>query len=202
MSYTTEQLNNVFSNLPPKYQGFIMDQNNRLAVEKIITNHKITSESRFKEELFAVLVGLETLDEFTTHIYSMLAVPNDEEVNDILVELSTAVLDSANEFITYYNAHPESFVDDKNPAQTPTPIQPIKPVVPVTPLTPPISTPQPSLVNSRLNQVTSMPQQTVSVTPAPVAATTPTPTPTPAPTSTPKPATYTGADPYREAPTP
>src|SRR4051794_33122180 len=111
MNYTLEQLDTLFYLMPEDYQDFIMDIDNRLAVEKIVADFGLNNERRFKKEVFALLIGAETPSEFAQSLrYSFNK--DESETEDILVNLDDAILEDANDIISYYIDNEDQYFRD------------------------------------------------------------------------------------------
>jgi hypothetical protein len=93
-TYSPQELNDAFNALPGELQDFIMADYNREIVERIAHDYHILDIRTFKEQVFALLVGLLSPSDFADNLQSVLHVSL-ESADDVLIEVDEELLETA-----------------------------------------------------------------------------------------------------------
>ncbi len=192
MNYTQEQLDLAFNNLPEALQDFIMSDEVTEAQQLIAEEYGITGPAfeMFSHDIFAMLVGLESVEHFFNDLVAKEGVGEDM-ANEVLSEVHKLILDPA--FFVLKKENGQIQATPAAPAKPTIPVQPVntpKPVpafIPSQPKPAPTPAPQfkptPNPVPPQPAQQTPAPQPIKTVppvlltqaTPKPVSATKPPP---------------------------
>lgn len=122
MTYTDQQINDEFNNLPEEVQDFIMDDYRRELIEKIAENYAIADRARFRKEVFMFQIGLVSVEEFTTHLKVDFG-KSEEDADDILIDFNDAVLDDLNDVMRYSDEMDPEYENEEE-KETPIQLQP------------------------------------------------------------------------------
>ncbi len=184
MKYSNEQLDEMFNKLPEVVQDYLMSYDVKETMSKLSEEKAILNKDLFKNALFGLLVGAYSLDEFIQVLEGNGGI-SDEEIDHIVVEVNDNILETIDFILKYKVKNSNSFASRSIKAQTqpqrdmqvfpPSREQVLDDIEHPVPLI--IKNPGgnvPSIIDSKLNAKTTLPQEKVQK--------------------------YLGSDPYREAP--